>query len=377
MDNRGDQPISELERYRQSIAEIDADILRLMQQRIHLAKEVGAVKLANGLPVKDYRVEKDVVERNSAKAKEIGLYQSLAVEVSNLLIKYSVAAQDEFHQRSRSRVNSAQKKILIIGGAGKMGRWFANYFFSFGHEVRLCDIGEDSDVSDPRYTWISSWRSVCCEVDTIVLATPISVTSDLLRDLASSGTKALVFDIASLKSPLKEAIASARKGGLRVASIHPMFGPNVELLAGRNILICDTGDQSLVDEVQGLFRDTSAKIVKIALDDHDQLMAYVLGLSHIANLVFTEVLRNSAFDFDRLLEVGSTTFLSQLNIARAVSGENQQLYYQIQNSNPNSAEVYSKFIGAIDSFAQAVKLGNEQEFCRLMALGSRYLGQGN
>jgi len=37
-------------------------------------------------------------------------------------------------------------KVAIIGGAGRMGRWFARYFKSRNHVVIISDIGERARI---------------------------------------------------------------------------------------------------------------------------------------------------------------------------------------------------------------------------------------
>src|SRR5690606_21530347 len=94
-------PISqeELTALREKIAETDEQIMLLLKQRMQLAQEVGKVKAHYRLPIKDYRVEKSVIDRNRSFAKENQLYASMADEVSQLLIKYAVLAQNDLQTK--------------------------------------------------------------------------------------------------------------------------------------------------------------------------------------------------------------------------------------------------------------------------------------
>ena len=65
-----------------------------------------------------------------------------------------------------------------------------------------------------------------------------------------------------------------------------MFGPDTQLLSGRHVIFIDLGDQAALQEAQALFAPTMAERVVMGLDEHDRLIAYVLGLSHALNIAF-------------------------------------------------------------------------------------------
>ena len=277
---------------RDKIAQVDKEILRLVQQRLNYAVEVGELKRTMNLPVKDYKVEKAVWERNLKTASELGIYQELSKELSHLLVKYAVHIQDENRNRSNLSAAESGKKTLIIGGGGQMGQWFCQYFNSFGHTVKIWD-----PFASPTLSTINAYRengdllAECLEQDLIILATPIGQTEEAISMIKASGTSALVFDVCSLKEPLISSIYNARDQGIKIGSIHPMFGPDAQMLAGRNLILCTFEENDLVfDEILELFQDTTAQILRIPIEKHDELMAVVLGSSHFVNLLFGQFL---------------------------------------------------------------------------------------
>ena len=70
------------------------------------------------------------------------------------------------------------------------------------------------------------------------------------------------------------------------------------------------------------------------VEEHDELMSYVLGLSHAVNIAFFEALRQSGKGYDDLNRAASTTFRRQVETSRDVASENSQLYFEIQHLNP-------------------------------------------
>jgi len=66
----------------------------------------------------------------------------------------------------------------VIGGGGKMGRWFVEFLSSQGFTVEIADPGSaPSDV-----TRVDDWRKTDLKHDYIVLATPLGVTDAILRE---------------------------------------------------------------------------------------------------------------------------------------------------------------------------------------------------
>jgi chorismate mutase/prephenate dehydrogenase len=69
------------------------------------------------------------------------------------------------------------------------------------------------------------------------------------------------------------------------------------------------------------FASTMVEQVVTTLDDHDRLIAYVLGLSHAINIAFFTALAESGEAAPRLARLSSTTFDAQLAVASLVAGE--------------------------------------------------------
>ena len=209
-----------LKSLRDEIGSIDDDIIQLISKRMKVAKKIGKIKLAESLPIIDYKVEKTVIERSRQRARDEGLYEDLAEGLSRLLIKYSVLAQDEFHSRNLQHARENTKNILVVGGLGNMGMWLSNFFDSFGHNV----VHYDQGTAKSPYSKTNSLEEGSKSADIIIIATPISTTTKIIEELISLKTKALVFDICSLKSTIIEVTEKAVKAGLKITSIHPMLG---------------------------------------------------------------------------------------------------------------------------------------------------------
>ena len=110
----------------------------------------------------------------------------------------------------------------------------------------------------------------------------------------------MIFDVGSLKSPLRAGLMALRSHGCKVTSLHPMFGPDTELLSGRHVVFVDLGNAAALESARELFAPTMVEQVITSLDEHDRLTAYILGLSHALNIAFFTVLANSGEAAPRL-----------------------------------------------------------------------------
>lgn len=352
----------ELTQLRESINHIDAEIFKLIRKRFDVAKKIADIKLKHGLPIKVFGVEKRVLEKNQKIGEELGLYTELVERATKLMIRYSVISQDEYHTRVRSNGLGNGKKIVIIGGRGLMGQWLDGFFSSFHHDVKTFD---KSDFGvDPFAN--ASFKEAVGNADFVALATPMSATSHWIGFLAEQKVGAVVFDICSLKSPILSAQKSAIANGLKLASTHPMFGPNVETLSGRNIVFSDCGNAKALAAVETLFAESTATKLRLGCEDHDRCISLVLGFSHFINLLFAQVLRESGMSLEQLSSTASTTFANQMRITRAVTDENAQLYFEIQEHNQYSGELFKLVREQMDTLIEQIGKGHKEEFIASM-----------
>ena len=69
-----------------------------------------------------------------ARARELAVDPDLAERILRQLILSSLASQERDRVVAEARGDG--RRALIIGGAGKMGGWFVDFFASQGFETR-------------------------------------------------------------------------------------------------------------------------------------------------------------------------------------------------------------------------------------------------
>ena len=356
-----------LEGLRQRLTEIDRQLIHLAAERKRLSAEVARVKRATGHPTRDYEREREVILGVRKAAEEQGLSPALAEDLLRLLIRASLTTQEKATVVARGK--GSGKRVLVIGGGGKMGHWFVEFLSSQGFTVEVADPNAAAEGG----TRVQDWRATDLKQDYIIVATPLGVTDGILRELALRRPTGVVFDVGSLKSPLRAGLMALKSHGCKVVSVHPMFGPDTELLSGRHVIFVDLGSADALASARELFASTMAEQVVMSLDDHDRLIAYVLGLSHALNIAFFTALAESGEAAPKLARMSSTTFDAQLDVASRVAQESPELYYEIQSLNDYGAESLEALHQAVERLRTAVIAQDHAAFVTLMQRGREYL----
>jgi chorismate mutase/prephenate dehydrogenase len=320
-----------LENLRDALSDVDRQIIDLIAERQRIVGDIGQSKLTQGTATRDFAREKDVIDSGRAQAEEIGVDPDLAESILTALIRSSLANQERDRVIAEGKGNG--RRVLVIGGAGKMGGWFVNFFASQGFETTIADASEEDAPGVFR-----NWTDAGVDYDVIVVATPLAVSGRILAQLAVLKPPGLVFDIGSLKTPLIDGLRELRQAGCKVTSLHPMFGPDTRLLSGRHLIFCDAGSAEATAEARALFSATMVEQLDMGLDDHD-----------------------------------STTFDSQLLVSGDVAHDNPHLYFEIQHLNRFGLGPLDALVDAAARIRELVAGGDEQGFVDLMQRGRDYL----
>ncbi len=346
--------VDNLDAVRARIGEIDREIVARAAERLALVKEVGEIKRRLNIPTVDYAHERAVLERARTAALTHGLDPQIAEDLLARLIRASVGAQED--ERLRFSATGAGKCAVIVGGAGRMGRWMAHFLSAQGFTTGALDPAASSEEN----AWA---KGALATADLVVVAVSPGVTATLYSEWVTSPPRGIVVDIASIKTPLLEPIAALQRAECCVGSIHPMFGPSVALLRDADVVVCDTGDARALAAVEALFAPTTARIVRMPLAEHDRVMADLLSLAHATAIAFAVALPKAQ------QPVRSTTFRALESLAAAVVRESPDVYYEIQAKNPYSAQAIERLRDALARLVGAIGAQDSTAFRQLLHEG--------
>lgn len=346
--------------------------MALISQRVRLAREIGNLKTEQKLPIRNFQVEKQVVERIRAFAREFDLNEEFSQNIFEDIINQSVHAQISDLKMPRKEEN--QKSCLVIGGNGQMGRWFVNFFKSSGFYV---------EVQDPNLEDKSNGHTILpdrLDHEIIAVCVPLRKMRSVVEEVIAKKPKGLVFEIASIKNELLDLVDNINKDGINLVSVHPMFGPDASNLQGKNFIMCTTKHLSEIakNEFRDLFNDTLVNLVEIELEDHDKYMQYSLGLSHLSNLLYGAILSKSPIKYNELSQLGGTTFMNQTNNTIDIFNKNADLFHAIQNINPYRDELHNIIKNTLSELLEASEQDDGILFAKIVEQGMQYFeGEDN
>lgn len=225
-------------------------------------------------------------------------------------------------------------RVLVVGGAGKMGRWFARYFLSKGDEVYLFDIREFGASPLEGARIVSDPGDVMDRAQLVLVSVPIREAPHVVRSLPYPERDITLAEISSIKAKV---VQELRRLPDRVEplSLHPLFGPGLR-------------DPSLgkmaVIEVKNLEEELAAakkimpgfRLTGATPEEHDRAMAMILSATYVVNIAY--LLGVDRLGEDAFRELSGTTSLVQLVVSHAVASQDAGLISDLIAENPYTLE---------------------------------------
>ena len=242
------------------------------------------------------------------------------------------------------------KKITIIGAGGQMGQWFAKYFSSQGFEVTGYD--SENKVSGKDIKISESLVGGILKADYVVLCTPTRRTPEIIRLIAKEMKRdTYLIEISSEKSKVVSSL-SKMPAKINPICIHPMFGPGTKTIKGQNIISVPIKDAKKELTVTKALFD-GANFVTIDAAEHDKKIAVILGLTHLMNLVFANIISKDE-KMNLTEKMSGTTFRVQKTLAESIMTESPELIETII-ANPEIRRVAEELWKDIGRLLTAVQ----------------------
>jgi len=261
-------------------------------------------------------------------------------------------------------------KVAILGGSGKMGQWFARFLLKEGKQVIITGRNERKLLTTREQLGVDITTSnveAIKQANVIVLSLPIDSFEQVVEQISPhmrSGQ--IVLDITSVKALPVEIMHRHIKTGL-VLGTHPVFGPGARDMSNQNFVLTPTNDEenSLAQKVGHYVEERGAKATLMTPGEHDEMMTIVLGLSHFIAITSADTLISSE-KFQRMKEVGGTTYRVLLTLVESVISEDPELYASLQMSLPGMSRVEELFLKKSKEWADLVKSKDKQTFVQRM-----------
>jgi chorismate mutase/prephenate dehydrogenase len=261
-----------------------------------------------------------------------------------------------------------KQTLLLVGGAGRMGRRLAPFFRKKGYRVLI------ADPAGRVPGFASADAGAAATADVVCIAASLDRTAAALEAVLAQSPRGLVFDIASLKTPLLPLFSRARGAGVAIASAHPMFGPSARF-KGNDFLVLDCGDVAAAARLARLFAGEGLRIRRMPVAEHDPWAARTMGLAHVAALACAgalERLKVDAFDVDGR---ATTSFRRLLDLVASLLDQDPALTRAIQMQNPDAPWVAEVLAGELEAFRGTLFAPDPRPLAARIAALRRALGR--
>lgn len=328
---------------RDQIDQVDQQLIQLLSKRLSLVAEVGKIKLEHGLPLYAPDREATMLAARRNEAEKQGIPPDLIEDVLRRVMRESYISENRHGFKA---TNPDIRKIVIVGGRGKLGSLFANYFVRSNYYVEILDQAEWGDA-----------ETVLSGADLVVVCVPIDKTLMVLEQLQPYLTEKMILaDLTSVKAQPLEKMLAIHKGA--VVGLHPMFGPDIASMAKQVVACCDGRFEDRYQWLLEQFQLWGAKVEKIDAKEHDHAMTYIQALRHFSTFAYGLHLSQQPVKLAQLLALSSPIYRLELAMIGRLFAQDGALYADIIADKPENLTVIEALK---QSFEQGLALFKNQD----------------
>jgi prephenate dehydrogenase len=255
---------------------------------------------------------------------------------------------------SSSSTQITSRKITIIGGAGRMGRFFTQQLTAAGHNVKILE-NEHWEYADNLLS--------CAEL--VIICVPIQWTTDIIKRAAQylAPTTALC-DITSLKTEPVQAMLEHHCGP--VMGLHPMFGPNVKSFAGQKVIACPGRNDDSFEWLLDFIKSQGGEVIVSTPEEHDNMMVIIQATRHFSRFSVGVFLAEEEIDIKRTLCISTASYRQEIDIIKRLFTQSPHLCVDIMLATQDRCHAIAKLADTYNRLARLVAQKNRdaiiQEF---------------
>lgn len=263
-----------------------------------------------------------------------------------MIVKYQTEQIDRLASEFLNQKNNTQsRQVTLVGGGGRMGRFFNTHLSQAGHKVRI--LGSQD--------WKQA-KELLKRADLVLVCVPIEYTVDTIIKLSTylSPTTALA-DITSIKTPIVKAMLEHHRGP--VMGLHPMFGPGLESFAKQKIVACPGRQTEAFDWLLSLMGNYGGELIYATPEEHDRLMATVQAVRNFATFGFGAFLAADRVEVGRSLDFSSPAYRQQIEMVQRLFSQSAPMIVDIILASPESRAAIAQLGSVCSRLAQLVQQG--------------------
>lgn len=349
---------AELAPLRQQIDDIDSQLVELLARRAQVTAQVGQVKQQYALPLYVPEREAALLKARRAQAENAGVSPELVEDVLRRVMRESYSTQESGFVCCKE----GGGKVVVVGGAGALGRRFVSLFQRSGFEVVILEIDDWPDAA-----------SMVADASLVLLAVPIHLTTQLIQQLPALPADCVLADLTSIKSQPLSAMLEKHPGP--VVGLHPMFGPDVSNIVKQVVVICHGRDSDKYDWLVTQLRVWGAVLSEKTAQQHDELMQLIQAMRHFSSLVYGVHLAEEHADLHQLLQLSSPIYRLELAMVGRLFAQNAELYADIMLSSHQVTGLLQRYQHRFNQLSHLLAAKDKAGLMAEFAKGQQYFGE--
>ena len=283
--------------------------------------------------------------------------------------------------------------VTIIGAAGKMGKWFFDYFNTiknssaisknnsdlFIDKILLYDVQEINyafTYTDEKIDIVNNISESLKISDIVVFCTPINVIIETINcNVNSFKSGSIIIEISSIKSNVHKILSEiSTRMNIVTLCVHPMFGPGASFVSTNKIIFIpvNNNNRKVEEDVLNKIFSSYEKIIIEDPEKHDLAISVIISLIYFINLIFSKLLidlsSTNEFKFeDNLIEffkkISGSTFKIQSLLSESILTDDVSLFLALFIKNDKSFLTLKKYNQIFMQLLDKVEK-KDQEFIR-------------
>ncbi len=304
------------------LKEIDREIINLLSKRIEILNN-------SNLPV----------QADSEETAKLLASSGVPEFVWKSLTLSCAAAIASSHSSSPVK----PRKVTVIGGYGKLGRFFSQQLSTAGHDVSILEHTDWGDA--PR---------LLGEAELVLVCVPIERTLSVIQQAAPylKADTALA-DITSIKIPIVQELLKHHGGP--VLSLHPMFGPGVKSFLSQNVVVCPGRQEQAFQWILDLIESSGGKLIACTPEEHDRMMVAIQAIRHFTTFSLGVFLAEEGIDISRSLDFSSPLYRLEIDIVSRLFAQDPGLFVEIAIANDERRQAITRLADTYSRLAQLVE----------------------
>lgn len=357
MDKNTD-PMAALTPLRAQIDEIDSQLVLLLAARAKVTAEVGRVKQQHALPLYVPERELALLKARRAEAETAGVSAELVEDVLRRVMRESYQTQETGFVCCRPQGG----KVVVVGGAGALGRRFVSLFQRSGYQVEVLE----------QQHWPMA-AEILQDACLVLVAVPINVTEQVIGQLPPLPAHCVLADITSIKAAPLAAMLAHHQGP--VLGLHPMFGPDISNIVKQVMVVCHGRGSEHYQWLLKQFSVWGAVLTEKEAKQHDELMQMIQAMRHFSSLVYGVHLAEEQAHLQQLLELSSPIYRLELAMVGRLFAQNAELYADIMLSSVAVTGLLQRYQHRFNQLSHLLAARDKAGLMAEFAKGQQFFGE--